>query len=119
MSYTYLMYEHHREQLLPRRLFVRRLIAHIFFGCAIVLASLIAGILGYHIFEGFSWIDSLLNAAMILSGMGEVGELKTHAGKLFASFYALFSGVAFISTVGLIFAPVVHRFMHKFHLKND
>ena len=82
----------------------------------IVLISLGVGILGYHIFEGLNFIDSLLNASMILGGMGPVNEVKTDAGKIFASFYALFSGIVFLVIAGVIFAPIFHRFLHKFHL---
>jgi len=88
-------------------------------GLAIVLASLFVGVVGYHFTEGMNWLDSLLNASMILSGMGPVQDLHHNAAKWFASFYALFSGVAFITTAGVIFAPVVHRFLHKFHLEMD
>ena len=72
---------------------------------------------GYHFLERLPWLDAFLNASMILSGMGPVGELKTTAGKIFAGCYALFSGVAFLTSIGLIFAPVFHRFLHKFHLE--
>ena len=75
--------------------------------------------IGYHHFENQSWLDAFVNAAMILSGMGPLTPLQTSAGKLFAGFYALFSGLAFITTVGIILAPVVHRFFHKFHLEHD
>lgn len=110
------MFEHRREPLLPREQFFRRLARHGCLGLAIVAASLGIGILGYHFSEGLGWLDSLLNASMILSGMGPVGELKHDAGKWFASFYALFSGVAFLAVSGVLFAPVAHRFLHKFHL---
>lgn len=76
------------------------------------------GILGYHIFEGLPWIDSLLNASMILGGMGPVNELKTEAGKIFASLYALFSGIVFIAAASILVAPVFHRFLHKFHIQD-
>jgi len=88
-------------------------------GLCIVAASLGIGIVGYHLTEGLGWLDSLLNASMILSGMGPVSDLHHNPAKWFASFYALFSGVAFITTVGVIFAPVVHRFLHRFHLEMD
>ncbi len=78
--------------------------------------SLSIGVAGYRITEGFSWIDSLLNASMILGGMGPVNELMTAEGKLFASFYALFSGIIFLVAAGLIVAPVAHRIMHRLHL---
>ena len=75
------------------------------------------GMLGYHGFEGMSWIDSFANAAMILSGMGPFKELTTNSGKLFAGFYALFSGLFFIAVAGIVMAPAVHRFLHRFHLE--
>lgn len=75
------------------------------------------GVLGYHNFEGLSWIDSLLNASMILGGMGLVTTLQNTAGKLFASLYALFSGTIFLVTVGILISPIFHRFLHKFHLE--
>jgi len=84
-----------------------------------VVGSLAIGIWGYHRFEHLSWLDSLLNASMILSSMGPVTPLRTDAGKWFASFYALFSGVAFITVVGVFFAPIVHRLLHRFHLELD
>ena len=110
------MFEHRTEPLLPRTVFYLRLLRHFLIGVLIIFGSLALGIIGYHYSEGIPWLDALLNASMILSGMGPVQELHTSAGKLFASFYALFSGVAFITTVGVMFAPVFHRFLHKFHL---
>jgi hypothetical protein len=83
----------------------------------IVLASLAVGMGGYHAFEGLSWIDAFVNAAMILGGMGPVNELHTTVGKLFAGFYALYSGIVFLVVAGVLFAPVVHRFFHHFHLE--
>jgi hypothetical protein len=73
--------------------------------------------LGYHSFEQMSWVDAFVNAAMILSGMGPVTTLQTEGGKIFAGCYALFSGIAFITSLGVVFAPAVHRFLHKFHLE--
>jgi hypothetical protein len=75
------------------------------------------GVAGYHFIEGLPWIDALLNASMILSGMGPVNPLTTTCGKLFASCYALLSGVAFISTMGIVLAAPLHRLMHRFHLE--
>lgn len=109
------MYEHRRERLVPRNVFFRRLARHACLSLAIVAGSLGLGVLGYHFTEGMGWLDSLLNASMILGGMGPVGELKRDAGKWFASFYALYSGVAFLVMCGVLFAPAVHRFLHKFH----
>ena len=111
------MYEHRRQELAPRHVFMRRLIQHGCLAVAVVAGSLGIGIVGYHYSEGLGWLDAFLNASMILSGMGPATELHTSAGKWFAGFYALFSGVMFITTIGLFFAPVVHRFLHKFHLE--
>ena len=111
------MFEHRKQPLLSKRAFYRRLALHTSFAVALVAISLLMGILGYHFFAELSWLDSLLNAAMILTGMGPVNALNQVSAKLFASFYALFSGVAFITTVGVLFAPVIHRFLHKFHLE--
>ena len=80
--------------------------------------SLAVGTAGYHWTAGLGWVDSELNAAMILTGMGPVSPLVTTSAKLFASAYALFSGVAFLTSVALIFAPVLHRFLHRFHLES-
>jgi len=113
------MFEHRSQPMLPMLVFMRRLALHGFGALALVLASLILGILGYHGLEGLPWIDSLLNAAMILGGMGPVNPLHTISGKIFASAYALFSGIVFLAASGLVFAPILHRFMHRFHLESD
>jgi hypothetical protein len=113
------MFERRHDQLLPRELFVRRLARHGAIALGLIGVALGIGILGYHWCEGLSWLDSLLNAAMILSGMGPVNQLQHDAGKWFASFYALFSGIAFITSVGVLTVPVAHRFLHKFHLDAD
>ena len=84
---------------------------------SVIGVSLFLGILGYHYFAGLDWVDSLLNASMILSGMGPAAELKTDGAKIFASIYALFSGVVFISASGILLAPVFHRMLHKFHIE--
>ena len=85
----------------------------------LIALSLWGGMAGYHYFEKMEWIDAFANASMILSGMGPFGELKTSGGKLFAGFYALYSGLALIAVVGILFAPIVHRALHRFHLKTD
>ncbi len=110
------MFERRTDPLLPRSKFVRRVARHGFLAFALISVSLAVGIAGYHFLEGLGWIDSTVNAAMILGGMGPVNELHTVAGKLFASAYALFSGIVFLAAVGVLFAPVFHRFLHKFHL---
>jgi hypothetical protein len=78
--------------------------------------SLLIGMLGYHFFEGLSTLDAFLNASMLLGGMGPVEQPQTDAGKLFAGLYALYCGLAVIVVTGIVFAPVVHRLFHKFHL---
>ncbi|MFH1523694.1 MAG: hypothetical protein ABIF04_01910 [Chloroflexota bacterium] len=111
------MYEHRNQPLLPRAVFFKRLVVHVAVAFGIIFGSLGIGILGYHLIEGLAWIDSLLNAAMILGGMGPVDVLHTTAGKLFASFYSLYSGIVFLVIAGIVFAPVFHRFLHRFHLE--
>jgi len=113
------MYENRSTPLLPRGKFYHRLARSLGFGLIVLSFSLLVGMLGYHAFEHLDWIDSFANAAMILSGMGPLGELKTSGGKIFAGCYALFSGVAFLTSFGLVFAPVFHRFIHKFHLESE
>jgi hypothetical protein len=81
--------------------------------------SLAIGMLGYHFLENLSWIDSLLNASMILGGMGPVAPLQTDGGKIFASFYAIYSGVILLASVGILIAPIFHRFLHHFHLADE
>jgi hypothetical protein len=104
------------RNLLPRRVFLLRLSRNILFGCAIIVVSLLLGMWGYAYFEKMPWVDAYVNAAMILSGMGPVSTLQTWGGKVFAGTYALFSGVIFLVVVGIVFAPVVHRFFRKFHM---
>ncbi|HEU4403396.1 MAG TPA: hypothetical protein VFT43_14960 [Candidatus Polarisedimenticolia bacterium] len=101
----------------PRAAFARRLLRNGAIGFGIIVACLSLGIVGYHVCGGLGWLDALLNASMILTGMGPVDPMTSAAAKLFASFYALFSGVAFITTMGVLLAPVVHRFLHRFHLE--
>lgn len=113
------MFEHHKQPLLPKRAFIKRMAKFAAAAIGLVAVSWFIGILGYRILEGLPWIDSTLNAAMILGGMGPVNELHTSAGKIFASFYALFSGIAFLVSVGVLLAPIIHRLLHKFHLQSD
>ena len=113
------MFEHHRQQLLPRRAFLFRLGRFAAAAFVLIVVSWIIGILGYRALEGMSWIDATLNAAMILGGMGPVDPLHTDAGKLFASFYALFSGILFLVVASVLIAPILHRLLHQFHLAED
>jgi hypothetical protein len=110
-------YEHHTQPLLPRLKFIRRLLTHALIAAGLLATALGIGIFGYHLTEGMDWLDALLNASMILGGMGPVNELHTATGKLFASFYALFSGVIFLASAGIMTAPLAHRLLHWLHLE--
>jgi hypothetical protein len=113
------MFEQRKKPLLPRRAFYARMAWSLALALAITLISLSVGMVGYHGLEGLSWLDAFHNAAMILSGMGPVAPMQTAAGKLFAGCYALYSGLALITTLAVIIAPIFHRFLHKFHLETD
>jgi hypothetical protein len=111
-------FERRHEPLLPRRDYYRRLGRHALIAAGLLGAGIGVGMLGYHFIEGQGWIDAFANAAMILSGMGPLDPIKTPAGRIFAGVYAIFSGVAFLTTVGILLAPVVHRALHRFHLEH-
>jgi len=96
-----------------------RMVRHVALAFLFILVSLVIGMCGYRYFEGMSWVDSYLNAAMILGGMGPIGELHTVNGKLFAGSYALYSGLMAIVIVGVMAAPILHRFLHRFHLESE
>jgi hypothetical protein len=106
----------HMTPLTPRPVYLRKVIRRAALGLAIVSLSLFVGMLGYHHFESMDWIDAFANASMILSGMGPLEPMKTTGGKLFAGFYALYSGLALIGIAAIVFAPVIRRFLHRFHL---
>ncbi len=110
------MYEHRHRPLLSRPAFRRRVLLHFCASVALIAGSLGIGMAGYAYFERLGWLDAFLNAAMILGGMGPVDLPRTAGGKLFAGLYALYSGLAVLVTAGIVFAPVLHRLMHKFHL---
>jgi hypothetical protein len=111
------MYERPSQPLLTTKAYLRRQLVHILIALTMIFGSLFLGIIGYHWLEALSWIDSLVNAAMILGGMGPVNELHTNYGKLFASFYALYSGIVFLIAAGVMVVPFFHRFLHRFHLE--
>jgi len=112
------MYETLRDQLLTRTQFALRVLWHFSAATVASALALLAGVLGYRYIGDLSWVDSLLNASMILGGMGPVDALKTDGAKIFASFYALFSGLVFIGLLGLLLAPFIHRVLHKLHLES-
>jgi hypothetical protein len=111
------MFEHRSEPLATPAEFRRRMLQYGTITAMMILFSLTIGVLGYHYFESLSWVDSLLNASMILGGMGPVDALKTDPGKIFASFYALYSGIILLASVGVLAAPLFHRVLHRFHLE--
>lgn len=112
------MFEKIHHKLAPFHIFALRFLFNLIVGLLIIAICLYAGMWGYHHFENMNWTDSYLNAAMILSGMGPIQELKTEGGKVFAGSYALFSGIIFLFFIALVFAPIFHRFYHQFHLKD-
>lgn len=105
--------------LLPMPKFLLHFARNFIFGFIIIGASLFMGMLGYRTFEKMSWVDAFVNASMILSGMGPVSTLATDGGKIFAGCYALFSGLAFIAIIAIVFSPVIRRFFHRIHLESD
>ena len=112
------MFERRHEKLASRSVFVRRMLKA--FGLAFLLIgpTLFGGIAGYHWIDGLDWVDSFLEASMILGGMGPVADLHNESAKVFAACYALFSGLIFIGVMGIVLTPLVHRVLHKFHVKD-
>ena len=113
------MFEKKDEPLLPQKAFLFRLSRSFGATLVIVSVSLLIGSVGYHHFGDLPWIDALLNAAMILTGMGPVDKMETDSGKLFAAFYALYSGLVFLTMVVVLVTPIYHRFIHRFHLDSE
>jgi hypothetical protein len=112
-------FEHKSQPLASRKVFLRRMYRNATIAFSILSICLLMGVIGYRYAGPMSWIDALHNGAMILSGMGPVAEIKTNAGKIFSSFYALFSGVAFITNIGILIAPIAHRFFHMLHVEAE
>jgi hypothetical protein len=109
------MYEHRGTRPIPTRRFIRRLASHVAAAMILVVVSLFLGMAGYSYFEGLDRNDAFLNSAMLLGGMGPVDAPKTPGGKVFAGFYALYCGLIFLVAVGIVFAPLLHRLLHRFH----
>ena len=110
------MFKHTHARLAPFSVFVKRLGISIIISVFLILVALVIGIAGYHWIADFNWVDSLLNASMILGGMGPVDKLQTTGAKIFASIYALFCGVVFIGVMGVVISPILHRMLHRFHI---
>jgi hypothetical protein len=113
------MFEQKHEKLAPVSVFVKRIVASAVMAGILIAGALFIGIAGYHWIGRFGWVDSLLEASMILGGMGPVNPLPTAGAKIFASGYALFSGLVFIAVMGIVLAPVTHRMLHTFHIDED
>jgi len=113
------MFEHHRQPLASLPAFIRRMAACFAVSQALAAVALLIGMVGYHQIAGLQWIDSFENAAMILGGMGPVDQMTTTSAKLFAGLYAIFCGLVFISVMGIVLAPVLHRVMHRLHLADE
>lgn len=112
-------FEHRSQPILPFDKFIKRILRYTFFSMVLIGVSLGIGVAGYHYINELPWLDALLNASMILTGMGPVDPMKNEAAKLFASFYSIFSGVVFLSTVAVFLSPIAHRFLHKMHVDED
>ncbi|MBI3440546.1 MAG: hypothetical protein HY052_01875 [Proteobacteria bacterium] len=109
------MYEHYSQPVLSRAKWILRLVASMRRALVVIGIALLAGVVGYHVLGQLSWVDSLLEASMILSGMGPVAPLQNDAVKIFASLYALMSGFVLLASASIVMAPVLHRFLHHFH----
>jgi hypothetical protein len=114
-----MIFENKHQRLAPKSVFYQRLMKSAVLAVLILSVSLLIGILGYHYIGHLKWIDAIHNASMILSGMGPVADITNVSGKLFSSAYALFSGVVFITNIGIFLSPVIHRFLHKLHIQED
>ena len=113
-----LRFERRHQRLAPLDVFLKRIAASWLISVGLILIALVIGIVGYHVLAGFGWVDSLLEASMLLGGMGPVNPLPNDSAKVFASLYALFSGLLFIVIMGVVLSPLAHRLMHKFHIED-
>lgn len=111
--------ENRRQKVVPFSSFLIRLCRYLFFAIVLIFFSVAIGTAGYHYLAQLTWLDSFHMACMILTGMGPVMEMKTDAAKLFSSFYALYSGVAFLSITAVFFAPIIHRLLHILHVDDS
>ncbi|HEU5217546.1 MAG TPA: hypothetical protein VFU23_02750 [Gemmatimonadales bacterium] len=113
------MYENRKQPLLPWRRFWRRIGAHGAAALGLILLSLVVGTVGYHLIGKQDWLDAVLNAAMLLGGMGQVGNVTTDGGKIFAAIFALYAGLLLIAVMTIMLAPVLHRILHRIHLEES
>ena len=118
-SKRFMSFEHKKKALQPYPEFILRLTRYFLFSFVLILFSILVGCIGYHNYGRLNWTDAFYNSCMILTGMGPVAVMQTNAAKIFSSVYALYSGIAFLSTIVIFFAPVIHRLMHIFHLEDN
>lgn len=111
--------EHHKQKVVPVRQFLARVLRYSLFAAILIAFSVMGGTIGYHFIGKLMWLDSFHMSCMILTGMGPVAEMKSDGAKIFSSFFALYSGVAFLSITAVFFAPIVHRFLHILHAEPD
>ena len=111
------MYEHRDAPLLPRRQFWGRIARHVSYAAGLIAGSLVAGTAGFHFLALQDPVDAFLNAAMLLGGMGPVGEIRSTGGKVFAAAFALYAGLVFLVVGAVLLTPLIHRFLHRFHLE--
>jgi hypothetical protein len=109
------MYENRTAPVIPWPAFVRRMLRHGGYVLEITTVSIAIGMVGFHLLAQETWLDAFVNTAMLLGGMGPVGEMQSTAGKLFGGFFALYAGLFFITSFAILAAPVIHRLLHKFH----
>ncbi|MCX6156874.1 MAG: hypothetical protein WCK13_01665 [Ignavibacteriota bacterium] len=112
-----MIYENKKEPLVSKKIFRSRIMYAVYIDLVLLSVSLLLGVMGYHYFNNLSYIDAFMNASMILGGMGPVDPLINNSAKIFAGMYALYSGIAFLTSFAILMAPVYHRFLHKFHLE--
>jgi len=115
------IYEHHKEPLIGRRAYLTRVLRHLGLTVALLAVSLLIGYFGFRVFANLKPMEAFVDACMLLGGMGPVkcGSVESDSGKIFASLYALFCGIIFIAAMGIVLAPIIHRFLHRFHLDED
>ena len=119
MKKKHFRFENRNKPLLPFDQFLKRVFRFALYSLLLIVVSVGIGTVGYKILGNMGWIDGFYNACMILTGMGPVSQMESDAGKIFASFYALFSGIAFLTTIAVLLAPIAHRFLHALHLDED
>lgn len=112
-----MVFESKKQKLVSRKRFRSRILFAVYLDLMLLTVSLLIGVLGYHYFNNLSYVDSFVNASMILGGMGPVDPLVSSGAKIFAGIYALYSGIAFLTSFAIFIAPIYHRFLHKFHLE--